>query len=397
MPDVSIVSVGTSMSAAKSINDVMTSLSISHTMDMASSIQFTVVDKDFKMLRANYFQLRREVYFRNEIFEISSFDVSSGESGDPQIAVECMPRAIQKMKRDKKPRNYGSTSSYDYVKKIADKFNLYFVGQKTAKTQSIPQAKNEKTDESVWDVIKRLGDEAEFVCFVASIPYEPTTKKEGILFFISQKKLMRIWGPTKKKGKVRVNGKIKEQDMYYLPLKFPPSIYENNFVPLELPSFRKSDNDWREAEGSAILWNDPRGNAQMIRPGMTVRVSDYAPDFNNYYIITAVEWSEDEPGPVKIAFRTPEIPKKKSNATSGSSSSLGSDGTSSDGTSSEDGTETIEQTERMKNLDYLTDYLGQEAGKFLVKQSDQYLQDYVARVEAAKTIADALSGTWVDE
>ena len=385
-----VLSVGTNAKAAKSIADAVTSLSVSHTMDLASSIQFSVHDKDFQMLRANYFQLRREVYFRGEIFEIASIDVSSGESGDPQIAVECFPRAIQKMKRDKKPRNYGSTSSYDYVRKVADEFNLHFVGQQTSKTQSIPQAKNEKTDESVWDVIKRLADEAEFVCFVASIPYEKKTKKtdakEGVLFFISQKKLLKTWGPAKSTGKVRVNGKVESRDMYYVPLRFPVPDTEKNFVLLEMPSFRKSENDWREAEGSAILWNDPSGNAQMIRPGMTVKVSDYAPDFDNYYIITSVEWSEDEPGPVKLSFRTPEAPVKKQTTSSGGGS--GDDGEGGD-------EEVLTPSRREVNITYVEQVVGQEAARALSAQSDAYIEQYVNRIKAASANAGRPFGMWV--
>lgn len=384
MTGLPVISVGTKSSTAQEITSVVTSLSVSHTMDMASSLQFTVHDKDLRMLKNNYFQLRREVYFRKEIFEIASIDVSSGESGDAQVAVECFPRAIQKMKRDKKPRNYGSTSSYDYVKKIAKEFNLYFVGQRTSKTQSIPQAKNEFTDESVWDVIKRLAEEAEFVCFVASIPYEVSTQKEGVLFFISQKQLLRTWGPTKQVGEVRVNGKIEKRDMYYLNIEFPPPASEANFIVLELPSFRKSDNDWREAEGSALLWNDPRGNAQMIRPGMTVRIKNYAPDFNGYYIITSVEWSEDEPGPVKISFRTPELPKKKATGTGGGDSS-------SDGGAEE----TLKSDARQENLKYIGDYVGQEAVKAVIGQSDEYIAAYVDRLRVAAAQATTPYTMWV--
>lgn len=386
--DIPILAVGTKLSNAKSIVDAVTSLSVSHTMDMASSVQFTVHDKNFEMLRANYFQIRREVYFRGEIFEIASIDVSSGQSGDPEVAVECFPRSIQKMKRDKKPTNYGSTSSYDYVKKIAEKFNLYFIGQPTSKTQSIPQAKNEKTDESVWDVVKRLADEAEFVCFVASIPYETKTKKEGVLFFISQKKLLKLWGPSSKTIRVKVNGKLTNKKIQFIPLEFPPPPNENNFVILEIPQFRKSDNDWREAEGSAILWNDPLGNAQMIRPGMSVRISNYAPDFNGYYLITAVEWSEDEPGPVKIAFRTPEIPKKK---TSSSDSGNSGDG----GSGGSDVEETLVPGTRRENIEVLRTVYGSEYLRAIVGKSDDYIAGLVSKIKESTYAATQPSGVEV--
>lgn len=369
------------------ITDAITSVNISHTMDIASQVSFTVHDKDLTFTKNNYFQLRRDVQFRGERYEISSVDISSGESGDAAVSVECFPRSVQRMKRDKKPRNYGSTSSYDYVKKIAEEFNLYFVGQQTSKTQSIPQAKNEKTDESVWDVVKRLGDEAEFLCFVVSIPYEASTKKEGILFFLSQKNLLKTWGPTSIDGYVIQNGKRQSRKIYYVPLRFPQRGYEDKFVILELPSMKKSDNDWRVADGSAILWNDPYGNAQMIRPGMTARLMNYAPMFNGYYIITAVEWSESEPGPVRISFRTPEEQTKKAADASKSEAALEIK-ESEDAAASE---KTFATKRRQENKDYLT-----SQGRTPTAATDEYLEQYVERVKIAAQNARSPYTRWAE-
>ena len=188
------------------VSDVITSVSVSHTMDLASMVSLSIIDSDMNYLKNNTFALRRDVEFRGERFEIASFDYALGEGASPVATIECYPRPVQRMKRDKQPRNFGSTSSYDYVKKVADEFNLFFVGEQTSKTQSIPQAKNEAADESVWDVVKRLSEEAKFVCFVVSVPYDNKNKKEGILFFISQKQLLKTWGPTTIKGNVTTNG-----------------------------------------------------------------------------------------------------------------------------------------------------------------------------------------------
>ena len=151
------------------VSDVITSVSVSHTMDLASMVSLSILDTDMNFLKNNSFALRRDVEFRGERFEIASFDYALGEGSSPVATLECYPRAVQKMKRDKQPRNFGSTSSYDYVKKVAEEFGLFFVGEPTSKTQSIPQAKNEAADESVWDVIKRLDTDKIWRCNVVLI------------------------------------------------------------------------------------------------------------------------------------------------------------------------------------------------------------------------------------
>ena len=367
------------------VSDVITSVSVSHTMDLASMISLSIIDSNMDLLKNNTFALRRDVEFRGERFEVSSLDYALGEGGTPVATLECYPRAVQRMKRDKQPRNFGSTSSYDYVKKIANEFNLFFVGEPTSKTQSIPQAKNEEADESVWSVIKRLSEEAKFVCFVVSVPYDSKNKKEGILFFISQKQLLKTWGPSTIKGSVTVNGKKTTREKHYVPLRWSSQSPNDAFTVLGMPSFRKSDNDWREAEGRVSFWNDPYGNAQQVRPGMTIRVFNMTEHFNGYYLITAVEWSENEPGPVNITFRTVERTGKKEDYD-----------TERDPNGDPTQEVTLTSAERRENLNYIAAAgVGGARYALVEKQPDDFVLAYAERIKEATNLGKTPYTMWV--
>lgn len=367
------------------VSDVLTSVSVSHTMDLASMVSLSILDSDMNYLKNNTFALRRDVEFRGERFEIASFDYTLGEGASPVATIECYPRPVQRMKRDKQPRNFGSTSSYDYVKKVADEFNLFFVGEQTSKTQSIPQAKNEAADESVWDVVKRLSEEAKFVCFVVSVPYDNKNKKEGILFFISQKQLLKTWGPTTIEGNVTTNGVKSKRNKHYVPLRWTSQSPDDAFVTLGMPSFRKSDNDWREAEGKVAFWNDPYGNAQQIRPGMTIRVFNMTEQFNGYYLITAVEWSENAPGPVNITFRTVERTGKKEDYD-----------TERDPNGDPTQEVTLTSAQRRENLATIA-AAGVDGARYALveKQPDAFVIAYANRIKEATTLGKSPYTMWV--
>jgi hypothetical protein len=367
------------------VSDVITSISVSHTMDLASMVSLSVLDTDMTLLKNRAFALRRDVEFRGERFEIASLDYALGETASPVATLECYPRAVQRMKRDKQPRNFGSTSGYDYVKKVADEFNLFFVGEPTSKTQSIPQAKNDAADESVWDVVKRVAEEAKFVCFVVSVPYDKKNKKEGILFFISQKQLLKTWGPTTITGNVKTNGVTTKRKKHYVPLRWTSQSPNDAFVTLGMPSFRKSDNDWREAEGKVSFWNDPYGNAQQIRPGMTIRIFNMTEQFNGYYLITSVEWSENEPGPVNVSFRTVERTGKKEDYD-----------TERDPNGDPTQEVTLTSTQRRENLN-LIKAAGINDGRygFIEQQPDDFIIAYANKIKEATELGKSPYTMWV--
>jgi hypothetical protein len=73
-------------------------------------------------------------------------------------------------------------------------------------------------------------------------------------------------------------------------------------VPLQCPTFRRSDSDIYQVEGSLSL---DRHNAMVLRPGMTIYV-DGVPTFEDFYIITDVSFDHMSTTPVQISFRKPE-------------------------------------------------------------------------------------------
>jgi hypothetical protein len=54
------------------VTESVTSLTVSLTANMTSQITIQVYDPGFKMMKANYFQIRRPLSYRGQAYEISS-------------------------------------------------------------------------------------------------------------------------------------------------------------------------------------------------------------------------------------------------------------------------------------------------------------------------------------
>lgn len=303
------------------------SINVSYTMDMASQLSFVVIDPGFEMASNNYFQVGRDVVYETtavrpieiaesssgtgfpvltrmrHIYEISSVSVQQNGSASPQWSVEAMPKAIQQMKRDKKPGAIGG-SGYSFVQKAADKYGLAFIGEKSSRIKSASKNSGDGQQDSVWTVIQNIAQQSQYVVFVA----------DGYLYFGSQKWLMYRWGtekiegkPKKKKGKVIVNNKgipEKYPDKFFIPMEYPPTreINSRRFEVLSLPNLRKSENDPMAGDGSLLVARD---NGVRLRPGMTIRINN-VPTMNQFYLITSVSFGEQITDPVSVEFRTPE-------------------------------------------------------------------------------------------
>ena len=152
-----------------------------------------------------------------------------------------------------------------------------------------------------------------------------------------------------------------------------------------MPSFRKSDNDWREAEGKVAFWNDPYGNAQQIRPGMTIRVFNMTEQFNGYYLITAVEWSENAPGPVNITFRTVERTGKKEDYD-----------TERDPNGDPTQEVTLTSAQRRENLATIA-AAGVDGARYALveKQPDAFVIAYANKIKEATTLGKSPYTMWV--
>ena len=302
-------------------------LNINYTMDMASQLSFVVIDPGFEMASNNYFNIGRDIVYETtsvskikvansssgtgepiisrirHLYEISSFSVQQNKSASPQWSVEAMPKAVQQMKRDKKPSSIGG-SGYTFVQKAANKYGLNFVGEKSARIKSASKNSGDGQQDSVWTVMKSIADNSQYVLFVA----------DGTLYFGTHQWLMYKWGTEKIEGKIKLkNGKPiigknklpeKYPDKFFIPMEYAPTNNANTrkFEVLRLPSMRDSGNDPLEGDGSLLVARD---NGVQLRPGMTIRINN-VPNMSKFYLITSVTFGEQITDPVSIEFRTPE-------------------------------------------------------------------------------------------
>lgn len=299
------------------------SLRVSFTLDSASAITFDVVDPGFEMAQRNYFQVGQTVIYKSQNirnitktsiglapeywgypFEIADVTYEQSNGASPIVRVQAYTKAIQQMKRDRKPGVIKGTSS-SFVENAARKYGLDFIGQQTSKTANITTASGDKQADSVWDVIKRIAQENKFVVFEA----------DGILFFGSQKWLLNKWGLESYGAQKWLPKKRQyiQETRYHSYLTYPQTIDNSTGKPydtfklLQLPTMHKSENDPHETDGSCIV---ERTNGVRLRPGMTAFVGN-VPFLNGNYLITSVDYEELSPDPVSVQFRTPELTDKE--------------------------------------------------------------------------------------
>lgn len=262
------------------VTDFITSLSTSWSLDAVSQLSVTIHDMDMQMFLNNYFMVRREVTYRNDLFEIASVEIAQSEAKGAEVTLECRKAAIQRMKRDKNPEAYGGVTATDYAHIVADRFGLKFVGEPTSTARSVVKSNSSNTDESVWTVLGSLASKAQFNVF----------ESDGTLYFASQEWLLGKWEN--------------------LAFNFPSSLTGtgSEFQILEIPNCRRSDDDPNEAEVGFIL--NRSETTMAVRPGMTLTLSGMG-EFNRQYIVSEVAYSLGVPDPVGISARTPV--KKKPN------------------------------------------------------------------------------------
>ena len=123
------------------------------------------------MAKANYFQIRRDAFYKGLLFEIAVVETSRSEGIHPKHQLDCRSKAIQLMKRDKRPESFNGISGYDLAKRMALRYNMNFVGQKDAKKQATVKSNSGTTDDSVWSVLQNAARDQEFICFESEILY----------------------------------------------------------------------------------------------------------------------------------------------------------------------------------------------------------------------------------
>jgi hypothetical protein len=332
----------------RDISQAITSLSISLTMSGSSEVSADILDPDFAMAKGNYFQIRRDAFYKGMLFEIAAVETSRSEGIHPKHQIQCRSKAIQLMKRDKRPEAFNGISGYDLAKRMALRYNMNFVGQKDAKKQATVKSNSGTTDDSVWSVLQSAAGEQEFVCF----------ESENTLFYASEKWLLGKWGDEK---------------FVYGDLKFIPFIWPEptvNFLPeaidkyvlLDMPTVRRSDDDVRAASGSMTV---DRANGVNLRPGMTIFLGGMH-GFDGFYLITDVQFAEGSFEPVGVQFRTPVDPNKEN---------ISTDGTKADTTTTSGGDDTnpFGGPDTEEEDKFATDF-----SKLKASDSKKYVKDFLS-------------------
>ena len=300
------------------VRERLISVDINYSMRMASELTFSVLDEDLRMISKNYFSIGRVVAYLSEtfgtiesttlpdvsqrqlqLFEIANIGVSQGPGENPTVTVTCYSRAVQQMKRDRKPGTV-SGSGTEFVKRAAHKYGLKFWGENTSKSKSINKASAGSKSESLWDVMTKLAGDAKFVLY----------EVDGYLIFASEKFILKRWGtheaPLTEAQKKSKDKKVKTQNKY-IPLtwknkKTDGSDLREDLQLLEIPSITMTENNPWDASGSAQI---DRFNAVRLRPGMTVKLGGIS-TYNGYYLIDSVSFADISPDPVSITFKKPE-------------------------------------------------------------------------------------------
>lgn len=318
---------------AEIMNSSILSCQVNYSMDMVTELTMRIIDRDYRsafgerkevesFAAGNYFNIGRDVTYLTKsilattfdesqkmariemiklLMEVAEISVDQENSVSPVWTIKCRTKAVQQMKRDKKPESIQGNGT-DYVMAAAKKFGLKFVGEKTDKSKKINKASGDNEADSVWTVIQNLAQQAKFKCF----------EVDGTLYFASMKWLMYKWGSDAINYKHKVKDPktdreiVKRVTRRYVPIV--PGEVGREFRAQKLPNMSKSDNSPMEAQGSATI---ERTNGVALRPGMTVFVGGI-PTFVGYYLITSVDFEERSPNPVGIQFQTPERkPKEK--------------------------------------------------------------------------------------
>lgn len=311
------------------------SVSVEYSIDLVSKLTFNVIDVGLEMINRNYFMIGRDVFYKTnafgliddiyftdgsvrpknvtQIFEIADVTINQGPGNNPVVQIICYPKAIQQMKRDRKPESIKGSGT-DFVSRAARKYGLRFYGEKTSKSKTINKASGDKQAESLWDVIQSLASEAKFVVF----------EVDGCLVFASEKWLLNKWGIKRKKVNVVSKNKQKKVETVikkYIPIRYiqpglqnPWAINEEDKEPIykgfelvSFPTLRVSDNNPYDGDGSMVI---SRENATSLRPGMTIRFSGVN-NFEGSYLITSVTFDDISPNPVSISFRKPQKEDKE--------------------------------------------------------------------------------------
>ena len=309
------------LGAETDLTDSIISAKFSSGIDLSTQVTLEIIDPGFGFAKNNYFAITRDVYIQTNVLqeidaslkissqiglqslkyqrlEISAVTCKPGPGSSPVWTVECRTKAVQQMRRDRRPGAIEGASQ-NYVISAGQAYNIGVVAEQTSKSKKINKASNDRRSDSLWDVITSLAGEAKFVAF----------ETDGILFFASQKWLLGQWGSIYSSSipnevVLASSGKLKN-GYNFIPVRYPSEPTDVIQVH-NLPQCRRSDNNPLMVEGTMTV---DYVTGSILRPGMTIMLVGY-PTFEGMYPISAVDYDILSGGPATISFRSPEREEK---------------------------------------------------------------------------------------
>ena len=285
--DLKIAEVGTEREIE--ISEAITDFRVELSSRQPTSIMFKVYDHHFRMFNSNYFQVRRQLSYLGQIYEIAAVTISRNPTSVDTVDIRASSHAIQALARDKGAQTWNGITSAEFAKLKAEEFGLQMFIQQSTKVDSITRIQSEERDESTWDVLQRLAQELEYLCF----------ETYNVLYFTSEDYLLE------RQPHITVNvhhgdDGPREDDPWF-PYSF---------------TIQTNDDDWA---GSAVSVKLPRKNAQGLRPGMGLKLfrggtfTGTTPGFGESFetrigtrthMITDIKWKEGTGEPVTVSART---------------------------------------------------------------------------------------------
>ena len=322
---------GLRQSESETLAKRMTSLTVSYSNNVSTQISVQYLDTDYSILENRYFDLRRDVLYRGRMYEVGDVATAPGSGGSPMVNVQCWPKNVQLMKRDKKPELIAGTNGFEYAQSIARKYSMPFVGQKTGKQQALFKARTSSgADSSVWSVLTEAASANQYQLFEVDgqLIYgsmQWMLWRFGLSSKLSQKGTTEkyielVYDPSKTNNgaadtevETRINPRENEGLWYAeedtvpaAPIIKKTKVESKAFELTTWPEIRRSENDGLEGDGTATLKSQ---NGKLLRPGHTVYFSSVPEFFKGGYIVSGVSFSEFDTQPVQINFNTPQKPK----------------------------------------------------------------------------------------
>ena len=162
------------------ITEAIVELGVDLSLDMTTEMSFTVFDPDFRMMRNNYFQVRRPVSYQGYDYEIAQMQMERQGGGLDTVRITARSLPIQRMRRETGAASWDTISPSLFAKMMADEWGLKMFIQDSGEKVGITRQQGDNIDESTWDVLQRLAADLEFIVFECY----------GVLYFTSEEFLL---------------------------------------------------------------------------------------------------------------------------------------------------------------------------------------------------------------